>query len=384
MIPASDSLHVGSLLPVMGLAWLQRAGGRPIALVGGGTGMVGDPSGKRDERPILSVEVIDRNAAALKAQLSHFLDFEGPAAARVMNNADWLRGLGLMEFLRDVGKHFTINYMLQKDSVKSRMETGISYTEFTYMLVQAFDFWHLWKHERCELQMGGSDQWGNITAGSELVSRREGAQVHGLVFPLLTTSSGGKFGKSEQGNVWLDPAKTSPYKFYQFWLNTEDADADRLLRFFTFLPLEEIAAIVAEHSADPGKRVAQRRLAAELTTRVHGAEVTKRVLDASRLLFGGTNLAQAGAEVLGVLAGEVPTTALAAAELEGLPIAEALVKAGLAASKNEARRGLTQNGFSLNGAPVAADRVLGAGDVLGGGFVLLQKGKRSYALLDCR
>ncbi|MBK8005177.1 MAG: tyrosine--tRNA ligase [Gemmatimonadetes bacterium] len=382
--PTADSLHVGNLVPVMGLAWLQRFGGTPIILVGGGTGMVGDPSGKRSERPMLTVEQIDHNASRIRGQLEQFLSFEGQNAARVRNNADWLRPLGLMEFLRDVGKHFTINYMLQKDSVKSRMETGISYTEFTYMLVQAFDFWHLWKHERCELQMGGSDQWGNITAGSELVSRREGAQVHGLVFPLLTTASGGKFGKSEQGNVWLDPAKTSPYRFYQFWLNTEDADADRLLRFFTFLPLEEIAAIVAEHSADPGKRVAQRRLAEELTTRVHGAEVTKRVIDASRLLFGGTNLAQAGAEVLGVLAGEVPTTALAAAELEGLPIADALVKAGLAASKNEARRGLTQNGFSLNGAPVAADRVLGAGDVLGGGFVLLQKGKRSYALLDCR
>ncbi len=382
--PTADSLHVGNLVPVMGLAWLQRFGGTPIILVGGGTGMVGDPSGKRSERPMLTVEQIDHNAARIRSQLEQFLSFEGQNAARVRNNADWLRPLGLMEFLRDVGKHFTINYMLQKDAVKSRMDTGISYTEFTYMLVQAYDFWHLWKHERCELQMGGSDQWGNITAGSELVSRREGAQVHGLVFPLLTTASGGKFGKSEQGNVWLDPAKTSPYKFYQFWLNTEDADADRLLRFFTFLPLPEITAIVAEHAADPGKRVAQRRLAEELTTRVHGAEVTQRVIAASRLLFGGTNLAQAGAEVLGVLAGEVPTTPLAAGELEGLPIADALVKAGLAASKNEARRGLTQNGFSLNGAPVAADRVLGPGDVLGGGFVLLQKGKRSYALLDCR
>jgi len=240
--PTADSLHVGSLLPVMGLAWLQRFGGRPIALVGGGTGMVGDPSGKRDERPILSVEVIDRNSAALKAQLAHFLEFEGPAAARVMNNADWLRGLGLMEFLRDTGKHFTVNYMLQKESVQSRMETGISFTEFSYMLVQAYDFWHLYREAGCELQMGGSDQWGNITAGIELIGRREQGSAHGLVMPLLTTAGGAKFGKSEDGNIWLDPARTSPYKFYQFWLNTDDRDVERLLNFFTFLSGDEIAA----------------------------------------------------------------------------------------------------------------------------------------------
>ena len=260
--PTADSLHVGSLLPVMGLAWLQRFGGRPIALVGGGTGMVGDPSGKRDERPILSVEVIDRNSAALKAQLAHFLDFEGPAAARVMNNADWLRGLGLMEFLRDTGKHFTVNYMLQKDSVQSRMETGISFTEFSYMLVQAYDFWHLFRTARCELQMGGSDQWGNITAGIELIGRREQGSAHGLVMPLLTTSAGAKFGKSEEGNVWLDPARTSPYKFFQFWLNTDDRDVERLLNFFTFLSSEEIAAAMAEQAGDPSRRSAQRLLAA--------------------------------------------------------------------------------------------------------------------------
>ena len=219
--PTADSLHVGNLVPVMALAWLQRCGGTPIVVVGGGTGMVGDPSGKRSERPVLSVEQIDHNVACQRAQLTRFLRFEGPGAALVRNNADWLRPLGLMEFLRDAGKHFTVNYMLAKDSVKNRMETGISYTEFTYMLIQAYDFWHLWKTERCELQMGGSDQWGNITAGAELVSRKEGATAHGLTLPLLTTASGAKFGKSEAGAIYLDPKKTSPYRFFQFWLQSE-------------------------------------------------------------------------------------------------------------------------------------------------------------------
>jgi tyrosyl-tRNA synthetase len=380
--PTADSLHVGNLVPVMGLAWLQRYGGTPIVLVGGGTGMVGDPSGKRSERPILSVEQIDHNAARIQKQLEHFVHFEGPSAARVRNNAEWLRPLGLMEFLRDCGKHFTLNYMLQKESVKSRMETGISFTEFSYMLVQAYDFWHLWKTERCELQMGGSDQWGNITAGTELIARREGAQAHGLVFPLLTTAAGGKFGKSESGNVWLDPDRTSPYQFYQFWVNTDDRDVARLLRFFTFLPLEEIATIMAEHAADPGKRPAQRRLAVDVTRRVHGEAAANGVVAASQLLFGGIPLSDVGPEVFQVLAGEIPTVRLAAAELEGLGVADALVRAGLATSKGEARRGIQQNGFSVNGAPVgAADRALGAADLRHAGFVLLQKGKRNYALL---
>jgi len=383
--PTADSLHVGNLVPVMGLAWLQRTGGTPVIVVGGGTGMVGDPSGKRAERPMLSVEEIDHNLARIRRQLEQFVSFEGANAARVRNNADWLRSLGLMEFLRDTGKHFTVNYMLQKDSVKSRMDSGISYTEFSYMLVQAYDFWHLWRADRCELQMGGSDQWGNITAGAELIARREGAQAHGLTFPLLTTSSGGKFGKSEAGNVWLDPARTSPYQFYQFWLNTEDADAERLLKFFTFLPLEEIQAVVAALVADPGKRTAQRRLAEELTTRVHGAETTRSVVEASRLLFGGQDLAAADAGVFAILAGEIPTHALPASGLGALGVVDALVLAGLAASKGEARRGIQQGGFSLNGVVISSpDRTLAPGDLVGGGFLLLQKGKRTYALLDCR
>lgn len=385
--PTGDSLHVGHLVAVMGLAWLQRSGSTPVALVGGGTAMVGDPSGKRSERPILSVETIDANARALQAQLARVLRFDGPAAARLRNNADWLRDLPLMEFLRDTGKHFTVNYMLQKDSVRSRMDAGISFTEFTYMLVQAYDFWHLHRTEGCELQMGGSDQWGNITAGIELIGRRAvpGAPgAHGLVFPLLTTAAGQKFGKSEAGAIYLDPVKTSPYRFYQFWLNTDDRDVERCLKLFTFLGLDEIAELAAAQAADPGRRPAQRRLAEEVTTLVHGAETTARVIAASRILFGGGEVLSADAETFRMLAGEIPaapvtTDALAA----GLPLTDALLAAGLATSKADARRGLQGKGFSVNGVQCGdVDRVLGPADLVAGGFVLLQKGRKSYALLS--
>ena len=380
--PTADSLHVGNLVPVMALAWLQRCGGTPIVVVGGGTGMVGDPSGKRSERPVLSVEQIDHNVACQRRQLERFLRFEGAGAARVRNNADWLRPLGLMEFLRDAGKHFTVNYMLQKDSVKNRMETGISFTEFAYMLIQAYDFWHLWKTEKCELQMGGSDQWGNITAGAELIGRKEAAAAHGLVLPLLTTASGAKFGKSEEGAVYLDPQKTSPYKFYQFWLNSDDRDVERWLEYFTFFPVEEIRALIAEHQREPGKRVAQRRLADEMTARIHGAETARSVVEASRLLFGGTDLRSAAAAVFQVLSTEIPTARVPRAELLGMAAPDALVRAGLASSKGDARRGIQGKGFSVNGEPfAAADRQLAAADLLAGGYVLLQKGKKSYALL---
>ncbi len=382
--PTADSLHVGHLIPVMGLAWLQRSGGTPIILVGGGTGMVGDPSGKRAERPVISVEEIDHNVACIRAQLERFVSFEGANAARVRNNADWLRPLGLMEFLRDVGKHFTVNYMLAKDSVKGRMESGISYTEFTYMLVQAYDFWHLWKHDGCELQLGGSDQWGNITAGTELIGRKEGpeASAHGLIFPLLTTAAGTKFGKTEEGAVWLDPARTSPYRFFQFWLNVDDRDVKKLLEYFTFFPVEEIAALVAEQEKDPGKRPAQRRLAEEMTARVHGAETARSVVDASRLLFGGTDLRAAAVDVLRVLSLELPIARLPRARLSGLSAVDALVEAGLATSKGDARRGIQGKGFLVNGEPIAApERTLGEADLLHGAYVMLQKGKRNHALL---
>ena len=287
--PTANSLHVGNLVPVMALAWLQRHGGRPLVVVGAGTGMVGDPSGKRAERPMLSLQEIDANAEAIRGQLARFLDFEGPRAARMFNNADWLRGLTLLEFLRDTGKHFTIGYMLQKEAVKARLETGISFTEFAYMLVQAYDYDHLYHTAQCELQMGGTDQWGNITAGIELVGKKRGAQVQGLTLPLLTTAAGTKFGKSEGENVWLDPARTSPYKFYQFWINQDDRDVGRLLRTFSFRPLSEIADLLAAHALAPERRGAQRELAEELTLRIHGEEESGKAREAAAALFGRTD-----------------------------------------------------------------------------------------------
>ncbi|MBL8985361.1 MAG: tyrosine--tRNA ligase [Gemmatimonadetes bacterium] len=381
--PTADSLHVGNLVPVMGLVWLQRLGGRPIALIGGGTGLVGDPSGKRNERPMLSLETVDANARAIQSQLARFLDFDGPRGARLLNNADWLQRLSLLEFLRDAGKHFTISYMLQKDSVKSRLDAGISFTEFAYMLVQAYDFWHLNRTEACELQMGGSDQWGNITAGIELIGRKEGDQVHGAVMPLLTTASGAKFGKSEGGNVWLDPAKTSPFKFYQFWLNTDDQDVERLLLTFTTLSLDDIGATMAEQRADPGRRAAQRVLARDVTGRVHGEDTALRVIGASEVLFGGRALAETDVETLAVVADEVKTVTVPRTTLaEGLSVVDLLVDTGLAASKAEARRGIQGQGFAVNGAKVAsADRSITPADLLGDRFVALQKGKRHYAFV---
>ncbi len=381
--PTADSLHVGNLVPVMGLAWLQRLGDRPVVLVGGGTGLVGDPSGKLGERPMLSEEQVATNVARIQGQLASFLTFgNGPTDARMRNNADWLRPLGLLEFLRDTGKHFTVSYMLQKDSVKSRMESGISFAEFSYMLVQAYDFAHLAQTEGCELQLGGSDQWGNITAGIELGSRRDEQKLHGLTLPLLTTTNGAKFGKSEAGNVWLDPAKTSPYAFHQFWLQVEDADVERLLRFFTFLPLDAIAEIMAAHAANPGKRTAQRKLADDVTARIHGAESVARATAAAAILFGGGDLAAADAATLAVVVGEAPCTVVEHGTLEvGLPIVDALVTGGLAASRGEARRGLDGGGFSLNGVVVDHTRVVTAADALAGGVILLRKGKRSWAAL---
>jgi tyrosyl-tRNA synthetase len=381
--PTADSLHVGSLMPVMALAWLQRLGGRPLVLVGGGTGMIGDPSGKRSERPMLDAATIATNSAAIGAQLAHFFEFgDGPTGARLVDNSDWLAPLGLVEFLRDAGKHFTVNYMLQKDSVKSRMESGISFTEFSYMLIQAYDFAHLARTEQCELQLGGSDQWGNITAGIELAARRDGRKVHGAVLPLLTTASGAKFGKTEAGNVWLDPARTSPFAFHQFWLQTDDADVPQLLNFLTFLPLEEIATLLAEHDTDRGRRLAQRRLADDVTERVHGADAVHRATQAATILFGGGNVQDADAATLAMVAGEVTTSPLAAGELETpMPIVDALCRAGLAASKSEARRGLASGGFSVNGIVVDESRQVSGADLLPGGVILLRKGKKNWAAL---
>ena len=379
--PTADSLHVGNLVPVMGAAWLQRSGHIPIILIGAGTGMIGDPSGKRDERPILPLEQVDRNAEAIRRQLSRFLSFEGgePNAARLRNNADWLRQLSLMDFLRNTGKHLTLGFMLQKESVRSRMETGISFTEFSYMAIQAYDFWHLFRTEQCELQIGGSDQWGNITAGIELIGKREGRQTYGLVFPLVTNTSGAKFGKSEAGNIWLDPAKTSPYQFYQFWINTDDRDVERYLKLFTFLPLDQISATMAQQRGDPGRRAAQRLLAEDLTTRVHGKAATEEAIKTSAALFSGAPGAAADLA-------EMPTRQVSRSELpDGLSVIELLVASGLATSKADARRGIQGKGFYLNDQPIETpDLRLGEDQLQGppdGRFVILRKGKKNYVRL---
>ena len=382
--PTADSLHVGNLVPVMGMAWLQRAGHTPIALVGAGTAMVGDPSGKRAERPVLSLDQIDRNAQAIMRQLQRFLTFEGSNAARLRNNADWLRGLPLMEFLRDTGKHFQLSFMLQKESVQSRMEAGISYTEFSYMLIQAYDFWHLFHSDNCELQMGGSDQWGNITAGTHLIGKRDGRDVHGLVFPLITTATGAKFGKSEDGNVWLDPERTSPYHFYQFWLNTDDRDVERYLKLFTFLRLDQVADAMAAHAADPSRREAQRVLARQVTATVHGDAAAEQAVQTSAALFGTTRTESVAADA--VVVDYTPSRRIPRSEFgDGLPLVEALVRAGLASSKSDARRGIQGRGYYVNEVQVTdVDRKLSPEDLQPrdkDSFILLRKGKKNYVKL---
>jgi tyrosyl-tRNA synthetase len=376
--PTADSLHVGNLVPVMGAAWLQRFGHTPIILIGGGTGMVGDPSGKRAERPVLPLEQIDRNAAAIRDQLARFLSFDEAGsrnAARLRNNADWLRELTVMDFLRDAGRYLTLGWMLQKESVRSRMETGISYTEFSYMVLQAYDFWHLFRTEQCELQIGGSDQWGNITAGIELIGKREAQQTYGMVFPLITTASGTKFGKSEAGNVWLDPLKTSPYQFYQFWINTDDRDVERYLKLFTFLPLDEIGRTMEGHARDPGKRAAQRLLARDVTARVHGEASAQEAVQTSEAMFGGGSAA--------VLT--IPERSVSRAELGPLSIIDLLVASGLATSKADARRGIKGKGFYLNEEPIQTPDLELREEELQGEpgrrFLMLRKGKKNYVRL---
>ncbi len=375
--PTGPSLHVGHLVPVMGLALLQRAGHRPIALVGGGTGMIGDPSGKATERQLSAPDVVARNSRALEEQLRLFLDFTGPTAARMRDNAAWLTRLGAVDFMRDVGKHFTVNYMLAKESVQSRIEGGISFTEFSYMLLQAYDFLELHRREGVTLQIGGSDQWGNITAGLELIRRVEGTSAHGLTMPLVTTSSGSKFGKTESGAVWLDPLMTTPYKFYQFWINVDDRDVGRYLRYFTLLPrsrVEELDAIVA---AAPEKREAQQTLARDVTSRVHGDEAASVAEQVSRVLFGKADLASLTEPVLRALSEEVPFASAATAPT----ISDALVNLKLVASKSAARRLIEQGGVYLNGERATAATDLSAATTLAGGYHLLRKGAKDYGLL---
>lgn len=376
--PTAPSLQIGNLVQVMLLAHLQRAGGKPLVLVGGGTGLIGDPSGKRAERPLLDEAAVQANAERQREQLEPFLEFgQGPHDAEMLNNVEWLSELDVVGFLRDIGKHFTVNYMLQKESVKSRLDTGISYTEFSYMLLQAYDFLHLYRSRDCELQLGGSDQWGNITAGTELIRRVTGGEAHGLSTPLVTAVSGAKFGKTEQGAVWLDPEMTSPYQFYQFWVNVDDRDVASYLKIFTFWDREEIDALLAEHAKDAGARVPHKRLAFDATARVHGETVGREVREASRIIFGELNPREAGAATWHTLAKELPGGPLPADFASGAPAVELVASSTLVASKSEARRLLSQGGISLNGEPLTIDTSAGPADLLAGGYLWLRRGKKT-------
>lgn len=384
--PTAASLHVGSLLTVMGLARLQRFGHRPIALVGGGTGLIGDPSGKSQERSLLTFEQVEANAQGIRRQLEHFLDFSPGLAngALMRNNVDWLRPIGLLDFLRDVGKHFTVHAMMAKESVKRRLEgeEGISFTEFTYQLLQAYDYLVLHDRDRCTLQMGGTDQWGNITAGCELIRKVRAARVHALVWPLMTTSSGAKFGKTEAGTVWLDPALTSPYRFYQFWLNTEDADVLKYLRFFTWLDRSAIADLERAVATAPEQREAQRTLAREVTVLMHGADQAQQAERAAAVLFGST-LAQASADTLLTVFDDVPSVDVTRATLEqGVATAELVVLAGLAASKSEATRLIRQGGLYVNDERMSDDRGrLTLTHAIDGRLIVMRKGQRERRLV---
>lgn len=382
--PTASSLHVGHLLPLMGLARMQRYGHTPIAIVGGGTGMIGDPSGKSQERNLLSAAHIDQNVVGIRAQLERFLDFSaGPNAARIVNNADWLGTVDLLTFLRDAGKHFTVNYMLQKESVHRRLESedGISFTEFSYLLLQAYDFLQLFDRHQCTVQIGGSDQWGNITAGIDLIRKLRAKKAHGLVMPLVTTASGVKFGKTEKGAVWLDPARTSPFAFYQFWLNTDDRDALRYLKSFTFLSRERIDGLAAALAAAPEKREAQRVLAQEVTTLVHGAEQVARAENATQLLFGEDITQLSAEDVLSVFA-DVPATELSEAQMgsDGIGIVDLVALVKLAPSKSEARRLVQGGGVYLNNRRMAdiQARIRVESAIGGVVFVLRKGGKQNH------
>lgn len=374
--PTATSLHVGSLVPIMGLVHLQRCGHRPIALVGGGTGLIGDPSGKTAERQLHTAELVRENSAAIGKQLESFLDFTGKNAALVRDNAEWLTGLNAIDFMREVGKHFTVNYMLAKESVQARLEGGISYTEFSYMLLQAYDFLELHRREGATLQVGGSDQWGNITAGLELIRRTTGGDAHALTFPLVTSAAGTKFGKTEAGSVWLDAKLTSPYKFYQFWINIDDRDIASYLRLFTLMPRTEVEALDAEVKASPEKRMAQNALALEVTARVHGDPAARISRDASAVLFGGSDPRALAGDVFDTLAAEIPYAIVAGDD----GIADVLVALKLAASKGAARRLLEQGGVYVNGERVSAGVTMNSVAPLSGGYQLIRKGARDYGL----
>jgi tyrosyl-tRNA synthetase len=385
--PTADSLHVGHLMALMILRRFQQAGHRPIALIGGATGMVGDPSGKSEERNLLSVDELRANVAAVEPQLRRFLDFDcGANSAILVNNYDWMSKFGYLEFLRDIGKHFPVNVMLTKDSVKSRLERtdgGLSYTEFSYMLLQAYDFVYLYDAYECELQVGGSDQWGNITAGIDLARRLRSAQLYGMTCPLLTTAGGAKMGKTAAGALWLDADRTSPYHFYQYWINLDDADVGRCLRFFTELGQAEIAAVMAAHEAGPGRREAQRRLAVEITRMVHGEAGLAAATRATEIFFGA-EISDLGDAQLGQIFADVPSCDVARDRLcgEGIPLVEALVASGLVQNNSQARRTITQGGAYVNNRRVESiDARLGQGDLASPSMIVLRSGKKKYALL---
>lgn len=389
--PTADSLHIGHLVSIMMLRHFQNAGHRPIALLGGATGMIGDPSGKSKERNLLDEESLRHNQEAIKGQLALFLDFESdaPNAAKLVNNYDWMKNFSFLDFIRDIGKHITVNYMMAKDSVKKRLSgegEGMSFTEFTYQLVQGFDFLHLYREYNCRLQMGGSDQWGNITTGTELIRRKESGEAFALTCPLITKADGGKFGKTEEGNIWLSAKYTSPYKFYQFWKNTSDDDAERYIKIFTLLNKEEIEDLVNTHKEDPGRRALQIRLAEELTRMVHGQEALNNAIKASDILFGRStedDLRSLDTETLMDIFQGVPQFEVSRDKVEaGIEIVNFLAEeTTVFSSKGEARKMVQANGVSINKSKVGMDKEIGLGDLIADQFILAQKGKKNYFLI---
>ncbi len=385
--PTADSLHIGHLVSIMILKHFQECGHKPLAIIGGATGMVGDPSFKSDERKLLSKEMIDSNIQGIKKQMEKFLDFNSSeTGAELLNNYDWMKDYLFLDFIRDIGKHITINYMMAKDSVKKRLDTGLSFTEFSYQLLQGFDFLHLYKTKGCKLQMGGSDQWGNITTGTELIRRMANGEAFALTCPLITKADGTKFGKTESGNVWLDPTKTSPYAFCQFWLNCSDEDSKRYIRIFTLLSREEIEKLEVAHDAEPHLRILQKALAKDITTRVHSAEDYENAIRAAEILFGkGTaeSLQTLDEQLfLSVFEG-VPQMKISLSELKGsIPVVDFLTdKTGIFPSKNEARRSLKENALSVNKTKVDENFVATESLLLNGKYILVQKGKKNYYIV---
>ena len=384
--PTSDSLHIGSLVQIMTLVHFQRAGHMPIALIGGATGMVGDPSGKSQERNLLDEETIAKNIVGVKYQLEKFLDFEGENPAEIANNYDWFKNMNFLEFIRDVGKHIPVNYMMAKDSVKSRLETGMSFTEFTYQLVQGYDFYYLNQHKNCIVQLGGSDQWGNIVTGTELIRRKGGKTAYAVTTPLIKKADGTKFGKTESGNIWLDKEKTSPYAFYQYWLNTSDEDATNFIKIFTLFNQDEISAMQKEHDEAPHVRSLQKKLAEDITIRVHGKEAYERAVNASKILFGKSTqedlLRLSSSEFLEIFDG-VPQAHISRSELKtGASIIELLAtKSGFLSSNGEARRALKANAISVNKQKVNEAFVVKESDLINDKYLLLGKGKKSNYII---